>query len=583
MPGVRARLSLAAAFACACAAPLFAEARAAAVAAGAAEPANAAAVAAGAAAPANAAAGPTGLVRREVQRRKTRSASSSLLEVIEQQPTEKAGKAPTEDKINATDLKEALNEIHAIGPVTSAEGYSKMHLILTNLFHAPVSLEKLDAETVPGKLVVDMSRLAHENLTDIHNITQLGEKVEVLLAKLQESEDTSGLARSEHSTHKFDASRILDAIVTKARDAVAGPPKWSAEPQTHAGKYQLPRQPRCQLLVPNTHGNSRFGLSQSECKTCGEACTHRNRQPPIEVNYDIVPGLAQQPTEDLIMHMEFASIEQLRTHAANGLYHKMSFEVQADRPRRTLIYHGEMGPQVMGGAEAHVTFSGHHVFQIMDAVWSKNGLNTTMHALPLGEPGNLGSCRRICLVGDCEHHPEKAGTQCTTDVSMASGSSFVYRLHKVSPVKHAELFGVQIKGSEWEVSIIDPVNLFTYSLGTILLQGTESPKTGVVNFHSSHEHIGCAACDAYYQAVRATGPFFLRPHGVHEVHAASTERPPLLGRTCFQTRVVALGGYTLLMESGPDVKPAYLERSLRSDDLLYRCPTRPPKVFFDDA
>jgi hypothetical protein len=285
-----------------------------------------------------------------------------------------------------------------------------------------------------------------------------------------------------------------------------------------------------------------------------------------------------------MMIVEMMSIHQIKPFSANGIHHRMRFAIQSDH-RAAADFTGEMGLKVLGGQEARNMVNGVHVFALMDT--ERPYANGTIHnfvpysgyergrrlALPGKHvPGNLGTCRRHCINCD-DVDPQNliagwsTGTICTANIKLDPNSKFVYRLVQRGYTQ-VEYDAAKYFGVEWEVRIAEQSTGAAYTLGSIVTEGTWN-KSGITDFFTVHEHLGCAPCDAYYQSVRTTGPFILNPRGAHSLMKA-TETSPLRtqDQDCDMKRVFGLGGSTILYESGPGVK----EASRLGDRVIFDCP-----------
>lgn len=381
-------------------------------------------------------------------------------------------------------------------------------------------------------------------------------------------------------------ARIGDQLSNRSKYDIVSPtkrslPQWAQAHSLYAGMFHLPYQPNCKLLLTRSDGYSDYGLRQTVCEACKDNCTAENKQLPAQLSWKMKPTLVQIPAEDIIVHVQMRSILQIKPYSLNGIHPRTTFTITSSHTGFGKHFHGEMGAKVRGGSAANGILEGQHVFQIMDSKMPSAQWKGTWKALPgAGKPGRIGTCRRHCI--NCEDRPQwieeglSTGTICTASVLLTENHEFVYRLRKAAPIAEAHYDAHTYMGSEWEVVVTEPVSGNLYVLGSIIVEGS-GHASGLTAVGAVNEHLGCAPCDAYYQAVRFTGPFIMHPRGVHQVVHAAVKRPPSFGRTCFMSRAVGLGGLGVLLESGPGVWPAYLDRepppSVHDGDEIYRCPT----------
>jgi len=164
---------------------------------------------------------------------------------------------------------------------------------------------------------------------------------------------------------------------------------------------------------------------------------------------------------------------------------------------------------------------------------------------------------------DCGLHPELAaagkttGAKCELKVAtMAEGQSFEYNLKMTNPKAETtfDTLGngdlVTYYGTEWAVFVTDvsTPNNSPFLLGRVLLEDDE-PTQGIEVYKSFHEHIGCTACDAFYERTTVTGPFINAPAGV-QILSGKTESIPSK-YTCTRHREFSLGGLAISLETGP--------------------------------
>merc|ERR1712125_288584 len=212
---------------------------------------------------------------------------------------------------------------------------------------------------------------------------------------------------------------------------------------------------------------------------------------------------------------------------------------------------GYLGPQIKGRS------GGQHLY----SVWDTHRPNVDGSSVPgrrLAVPASdPGSCVRNCQ--DCGLHPELAlagltsGTQCKLPADMREGQAFVYRI-RMSNASATSLFdGTTYHGTEWEVTVTDLQNGFTFVLGRVVLTG-DTASEGIEVWKNFHEHIGCTPCDAFYEKTTVTGPWILEPKDVHEVKAGFVE-PLNPATSCRHYRVTSLSGLSVGIETGPGVAP----------------------------
>jgi hypothetical protein len=340
--------------------------------------------------------------------------------------------------------------------------------------------------------------------------------------------------------------------------------------------WRLPLQPSCDILIGNTSGDSDYGKGRHSCTSCEGGCSSGNKQLPIRMGWSIVPALHTKPAYDLMMVLELQSINQMKPYTLNGIHHRMRFTIHSDI-RAAGDFVGEMGPQIMGGARPNDMMSGVHVFSVMDTQFPvvDGGGRSPGRWLALPgkhHPGVVGTCRRHCINCD-DLHPQhmiaghSTGTICTANVKVDSFGTYVYRLVQREGTRKVEYDAATYIGAEWEVRIMEQSSGVVWVLGTIVTEGT-SNMSGITHFSATHEHLGCSPCDAYYQAIRATGPFILNPRGAHEIARAIEETPMRSDdQICSKRRAIGLGGYTILYESGPGV----VEEPWRENMTVYRC------------
>jgi hypothetical protein len=345
----------------------------------------------------------------------------------------------------------------------------------------------------------------------------------------------------------------------------------------------LPFQPTCNLLVGSLNGASDHGKVTKPLDPFSEDyhCKAKNKQRAIETEFTLVPGLKQRSATDIMMLLQFDKVSQVTQYANNGVYHRMSFNIGGGAMGGE--FRGEMGPQVSGGVGADDRLLGTHVFTMEDLVVRNGGGVHKRRFLALPgkkEPGHVGLCRRYCVNCNADQDPGSgvtSGTRCTAKVGVRDGQQFVFRLYKINQDAEVSYDDTSYKGTQWEVRIIDPFQGANYILGSIITESNcPSRELGITYFGSSHEPIGCVPCDAYYQAMRSSGPFVLQPRGQHELKQASEKLYSAEAGTtpesgCEMSRVVALGGYSLLYESGPGVR-IQRPNSTRTPRLLFQCP-----------
>merc|ERR1719356_783114 len=271
--------------------------------------------------------------------------------------------------------------------------------------------------------------------------------------------------------------------------------------------------------------------------------------------------------------VEFMSIQQIAPFALNGLWHQMSVEISRGRSSPWFV---EMGPQLRGGVAPGDALQGKHVAMISDTeLPSPDGtlVKGRWLAMPSKRrPGDIGECKRACV--GCDDYPQlsasglSTGTLCSIDVGMDNGMGFVYRIHKTKDEQSVNFDGATYMGSEWQINIHDTTTGGFYVLARVILEGNAA-HNGIRNFAATHQHLGCAPCDAYYQATRVTGPFILQPKNVHAHLYADYQLQQKVGTQCAMHRVSGLGGYSILYESGPTVWPAKTVRDKKQ--LIYQC------------
>jgi len=363
-------------------------------------------------------------------------------------------------------------------------------------------------------------------------------------------------------------------------------PAWARVQQLMAGRDRLPWQPNnCTYFIDADAGDSDHGSQPHPlCEACRVPCTAGNGQAPIKTRWNFLPKLDVKPAFDIVMMVEFPNVQQLAPFSENGIFHKMQFEVSRMRGPG---FGGYMGPQVHGGVGPGEALPGLHTFIVRDTrLPSPDGLLVRDRWLAVPgtkNPGDIGTCRRTCV--DCEKHPEimasglDTGVMCTVDVGIMDGQAFVYQLRQskgAQTVLHADRAtaspeSLEYKGSEWVVTVRDTSTGAYYEVGRVVLEGT-SADDGIKGFSAEHAHIGCSPCDAYFQAARVTGPFILSP-GMHQIttcHSGPAWESAEHARysRCDLHRVVGLGGYTLLYESGPGVWPASTKKDMAK---VYAC------------
>lgn len=364
--------------------------------------------------------------------------------------------------------------------------------------------------------------------------------------------------------------RVVVPVVIKNGTATPTQPAWARQGQTMAGLYKLPKQPKCSVLMDVNGGNSDHGSGFHECAACEEGCTNANRQAPIHSEWTFLPSLITEAAYDVAMMIEYPSVHQLAPFSANGVFYRMKFEI--GRPSGN-GYVGCMGPQVRGGVTLGDALNGRHHFEVRDTQMpSPDGVLVRGRWLALPgrrRPGDIGLCKRACL--GCDQYPHllssglASGTVCGVDVGVMNSQAFVYRFFQSVPEAEVEFDGAIYRGTEWEVNVRDTSTGAFYTLGRVVLEG-HSKNIGMVGFAASHEHLGCAPCDAYYQAARVTGPFILVPQGVHRISRCDVDIKAT--PECGLSRVVGLGGLSLLYESGPGVWPASTNHS-----TVFKCNT----------
>jgi hypothetical protein len=208
---------------------------------------------------------------------------------------------------------------------------------------------------------------------------------------------------------------------------------------------------------------------------------------------------------------------------------------------------GYTGPQVTAHSRTHL-------YSIWDTYNDPNHEDRRV-ALPAADPGH---CKRNC--NDCGLHPgvyETTGVQCKLPVSKQDYSadvSYLYRLRMSNKDASVTYNDEVYKGTEWEVTVaIDrgsSAPAETIVLGRVLLQG-DTPTTGISTYKSFHEHLGCTACDAFYEQTIVTGPFMLE--GNHKVVSGSVE--PLKSQyQCRRHREYHIDGLAVSIETGPGIE-----------------------------
>jgi len=345
------------------------------------------------------------------------------------------------------------------------------------------------------------------------------------------------------------------------------------KPQRMAGIYKLPHQTNCSILLTAAMGASDFGQGYHECLACMEGCTSDNMQPAILGSWAFSPPLAVSNAYDMITMIEFLSVHQMAPFSLNGIWYKMRFEISRNSGKPWFV---EAGPQVRGGVGPGEALQGKHVALFSDTeLPSPDGqlVKGRWLALPsTRRPGDIGSCKRTCV--GCEDFPQLAasglstGVLCSIDVGMDNNMGFVYRIHKSKDDQRVNYDGSEYMGTEWQINIHDTTTGGFYVLARVILEGNAA-HNGIRNFASTHQHLGCSPCDAYYQATRVTGPFVLQPKNQHNHLSMKYDLQKSVGQNCAMHRVAGLGGYTVLYESGPTVWPQHVGRD--EEKGVYQC------------
>eukprot|EP00929_Paragymnodinium_shiwhaense_P012903 TRINITY_DN120780_c0_g1_i1.p1 TRINITY_DN120780_c0_g1~~TRINITY_DN120780_c0_g1_i1.p1 ORF type:complete len:585 (-),score=119.76 TRINITY_DN120780_c0_g1_i1:23-1777(-) len=365
---------------------------------------------------------------------------------------------------------------------------------------------------------------------------------------------------------------LVPVVVRDLSDVEATLPAWAHQRLSMAGPYRLPQQPSCISLLGASSGSSDHGREKHKCAACEEACTYRTKQAPLHTSFNFHPKLESQNAMDMIMFVELSSISQLAPFSMNGIQYKMNFNIM--RAPDSNAFRGVVGPVVRGGAADGESLAGQHYLEVKDTqLPSPDGMLVRGRWLALPgarKSGDLGSCVRACV--GCDNYPQlrssglTTGVACKLDVGVDDGHGFVYRIRQSKAAAQVQFEGVQYDGAEWEVTVRDTVTEAYYVLGRVLLEGA-SEDVGIATFTATHEHLGCAPCDAYFQAVRVNGPYVLQPSRQHIMRSCEITAGAESGALCKLHRAVSLGGLTVLYESGPSVWP----KAPMTGRAIYKC------------
>lgn len=379
--------------------------------------------------------------------------------------------------------------------------------------------------------------------------------------------------RPYFGTEGQEQDPLVPVVVKDFTDSDATLPAWAYQAVTVAGPYKLPHQPECTALARAFDGSSDHGMRKHKCAACEEPCSFRTKQAPIHTNWNFEPKLEELNIFDVAMYVEMSSVSQIAPFSMNGIHYKMNFEIQ--RTPKSQAFKGFVGPLARGGVAAEDSLYGQHYLQVKDTqLPSPDGMLVRGRWLALpGErvSGDIGSCVRSCV--ECDNYPQlrssglTTGVVCTVDVGIVDESSFVYRLRQSKPETSMAFQGSKYDGSEWEVTVRDVSTDAYYVVGRFFLEGASST-SGISSFMATHEHLGCAPCDAYFQSVRTAGPFVLNPKKQHFLKDAAVSAPATAqgeGGLCKLHRVVSLRGLTLLYQSGPAVWP---KKALNGSKIL---------------
>jgi len=373
-------------------------------------------------------------------------------------------------------------------------------------------------------------------------------------------------------------------------------PAFAKQMQLFAGVggnvMRLPPQPTCSLHITPDMGESLYGNDEAlPCRACQEGCTDRNMQVPLETDWSFFPSMHDNNAFDLVAMIEFIRIEQLKPYSLNGVRYELNFALlqpagggEGCKPGDEggiATWRGHVGPQVAGGVPHISALNGRHRLEIRDTAWP-NPDGSYVRGRWLVFPssrsdGVVGNCRRECI--GCDTYPQllasglSTGIACTIDLGIKNEMAFVYRVRLSKDRAEVWYDGNTYMGSEWQVDVHDTTNGEYYILARVVLEGTSS-KIGISSVYGTYRHLGCSPCDAYYAAVRVTGPFVLRPKKIMTIEEAEfvpLEPPKSNGSYCKRHRVSGLGGYSLLYESGPGVQSPILQSR-----KLFSCPVLKP-------
>eukprot|EP00928_Gymnodinium_smaydae_P033808 TRINITY_DN24112_c0_g2_i2.p1 TRINITY_DN24112_c0_g2~~TRINITY_DN24112_c0_g2_i2.p1 ORF type:complete len:594 (+),score=159.31 TRINITY_DN24112_c0_g2_i2:178-1959(+) len=356
-------------------------------------------------------------------------------------------------------------------------------------------------------------------------------------------------------------------------------PEWAQARKTFSANLMLPHQPKCEVFAGLDDGVSDLGETEHVCTACEDGCTKLNKQMPMQVKWSIDPPLWRLNAMDVMVMVEFPKVTGVAPYTLNGIQHKINFDIgRKPRGGRASPWRGYMATRLRGGAAPGEALPGQHIFTILDTE-PPNLDGSVVKGRWLALPGrrvggDVGVCKRACI--ECEDDPKLLaagyanGAVCVLDVTVQNNQGFLYRLRQSSDGRSAAYAGGDYRGSEFELQVRDANNGNFYNVGRIVLEGN-GPDHGVAFLDSRLEHLGCAPCDAYYQAVKVTGPFVLSPAGEHQIVSASSVdlRENGEGEDCGLKRVASLGGLTVMYESGPGVWPTEMGAKEKG---LYTCP-----------
>lgn len=252
------------------------------------------------------------------------------------------------------------------------------------------------------------------------------------------------------------------------------------------------------------------------------------KQKSIYLSHSFEPAIEDSPATDLSVEIDWnATADMMRygrqTNSNPGIY--------AGNPIHTDGgISGYFGSQVHGGPNS--SFNGSFLFSTWDAGYGKHARpadhgcdplprwapNVTWcmrrHSFPLS-----ANCHRHCQ--DCGLHPgwtNTTGTQCGVAIDIAEGDGFRLRLTRTAAVTTYEHPpGHFLNGSAWLVTA-QRVRQRGVLLGappgpliTVGHQFWEGTFSGITRIGAFHEHIGCIACDAFYESEIRRGPWIHAP------------------------------------------------------------------------